>query len=87
MAHAQSLPARSGVLAGSQRQSVAFVRWFAQLTRNDAASVGGKGANLGEMTRAIDLGQRRRLDRHATGCRERRATPTARSRTRQSPHT
>jgi len=29
-----------------------FVRWFADLSRDDVPTVGGKGANLGEMTRA-----------------------------------
>ena len=29
-----------------------YVRWFRDLTRADVASAGGKGANLGEMTRA-----------------------------------
>ena len=34
------------------RDATAYVRWFADLTRADAAIAGGKGANLGEMTRA-----------------------------------
>ena len=29
-----------------------YVRWFTDITRTDVALVGGKGANLGEMTRA-----------------------------------
>ena len=29
-----------------------LVRWFQDLTRSDIGAVGGKGANLGEMTRA-----------------------------------
>ena len=28
------------------------IRWFQELSRNDVALAGGKGANLGEMTRA-----------------------------------
>jgi len=31
---------------------VDYVRWFEELGRDDVAEVGGKGANLGEMTRA-----------------------------------
>ncbi|MGQ0560850.1 MAG: phosphoenolpyruvate synthase [Gemmatimonadota bacterium] len=31
---------------------MAFIRWFEDLGRDDVALVGGKGANLGEMTRA-----------------------------------
>ena len=30
----------------------AFVKWFDELTKNDLAIAGGKGANLGEMLRA-----------------------------------
>jgi pyruvate,water dikinase len=29
-----------------------YARWFEQLSRDDVAIAGGKGANLGEMTRA-----------------------------------
>ncbi|HEY8377134.1 MAG TPA: PEP/pyruvate-binding domain-containing protein, partial [Nannocystis sp.] len=29
-----------------------YIRWFEELGRGDVAEVGGKGANLGEMTRA-----------------------------------
>jgi phosphoenolpyruvate synthase/pyruvate phosphate dikinase len=29
-----------------------YVRWFGDLSRQDVQLVGGKGANLGEMTRA-----------------------------------
>jgi pyruvate,water dikinase len=31
---------------------VAFIRWFRELTKKDVPIAGGKGANLGEMTRA-----------------------------------
>ena len=42
-------------VAGSYREAPAahaLVRWFQDLSRDDVATVGGKGANLGEMTRA-----------------------------------
>jgi pyruvate, water dikinase len=34
------------------RQAAKFVVWFIEVTKNDIATVGGKGANLGEMTNA-----------------------------------
>lgn len=36
----------------SDKVSTSFVAWFEQLGRDDVARAGGKGANLGEMTRA-----------------------------------
>jgi pyruvate,water dikinase len=36
----------------TQRPPGGYVRWFPDITRSDVALVGGKGANLGEMTRA-----------------------------------
>ncbi|HEY8476556.1 MAG TPA: PEP/pyruvate-binding domain-containing protein, partial [Chloroflexota bacterium] len=35
-----------------ERDAVPFVRWFEELSRDDVPVAGGKGANLGEMTRA-----------------------------------
>ena len=35
-----------------QRPATRYIRWFDGITRSDVALVGGKGANLGEMTRA-----------------------------------
>ncbi|HQT45247.1 MAG TPA: PEP/pyruvate-binding domain-containing protein, partial [Candidatus Micrarchaeota archaeon] len=29
-----------------------FVKWFSEIDRNNIAEAGGKGANLGEMTKA-----------------------------------
>jgi len=34
------------------REATRYVRWFEQITKADVAVVGGKGANLGELTRA-----------------------------------
>ena len=34
------------------QQGRQFIVWFGEVTKNDVALVGGKGANLGEMTRA-----------------------------------
>jgi phosphoenolpyruvate synthase/pyruvate phosphate dikinase len=31
---------------------VKFVAWFGEVNKDDGALVGGKGANLGELTRA-----------------------------------
>jgi pyruvate,water dikinase len=36
----------------TERPSTPYVRWFDGITKSDVALVGGKGANLGEMTRA-----------------------------------
>jgi pyruvate,water dikinase len=36
----------------SHKVSTSFVAWFEKLSRDDVARAGGKGANLGEMTRA-----------------------------------
>lgn len=40
--------------AGEDHQDAgaAYIRWFTDLSRDDTATVGGKGANLGELTRA-----------------------------------
>jgi pyruvate,water dikinase len=43
-----STPAR---LTGT-REATRYVRWFEHVTKSDVALVGGKGANLGELTRA-----------------------------------
>ncbi|HKU38269.1 MAG TPA: PEP/pyruvate-binding domain-containing protein, partial [Polyangiales bacterium] len=51
MAHAHTVSQTQTTPAAIKRPA-AFVRWFDELTRMDAASVGGKGANLGELTRA-----------------------------------
>ncbi|WP_163993162.1 phosphoenolpyruvate synthase [Pyxidicoccus caerfyrddinensis] len=42
----------AGVVAASQQESPAPVVWFEALSRGDTAIAGGKGANLGELTRA-----------------------------------
>ena len=34
------------------REATRYVRWFEHVTKNDVALVGGKGANLGELTHA-----------------------------------
>jgi pyruvate,water dikinase len=36
----------------SERPATVRITWFSELGRDDVALVGGKGANLGEMTRA-----------------------------------
>ena len=36
----------------AQGEPSRYVRWFEHITKSDVALVGGKGANLGEMTRA-----------------------------------
>ena len=46
-----ALPDTSTRLTGT-RQATRYVRWFEHITKADVALVGGKGANLGELTRA-----------------------------------
>ena len=46
-----TLPATSTRLTGV-REATRYVRWFEHITKGDVALVGGKGANLGEMTHA-----------------------------------
>ncbi|MGD9711225.1 MAG: phosphoenolpyruvate synthase, partial [Thermomicrobiales bacterium] len=44
---------QQGIRSKSQEDAMSkFVQWFADLSRNDVSVAGGKGANLGEMTRA-----------------------------------
>jgi pyruvate, water dikinase len=50
----------------SNKQSTSVVRWFADLTNNDVASVGGKNASLGEMIRALKKEKVRVPDGFAT---------------------
>lgn len=42
----------AGMMAASQQEAPAPVVWFESLSRRDTAIAGGKGANLGELTRA-----------------------------------
>ena len=49
----QAAPLAPGVPSSPPRDGAPqFVRWFQDLSRHDVAAAGGKGANLGEMTRA-----------------------------------
>ena len=50
----------------SKNQSPSAVRWFADLTHNDVASVGGKNASLDEMIRALKKEKVRVPDGFAT---------------------
>jgi len=50
---ATAIPAATGATGvASTPENAPLVRWFRDITRNDVALVGGKGANLGEMTHA-----------------------------------
>jgi pyruvate,water dikinase len=54
-ATADAAPAEAAAPAAhltTARPPARYVRWFPDITRSDVALVGGKGANLGEMTRA-----------------------------------
>jgi pyruvate, water dikinase len=46
-----ALPAATPRLTRA-REATRYIRWFDHITKSDVALVGGKGANLGEMTRA-----------------------------------
>jgi pyruvate,water dikinase len=52
MAHEQTLHTDTKSTQPQTTGESTFLKWFDQLSRMDAASVGGKGANLGELTRA-----------------------------------
>jgi pyruvate,water dikinase len=41
-----------GMVPSSQEEAPAYVVWFESLSRGDTSIAGGKGANLGELTRA-----------------------------------
>lgn len=45
-------PAQAGGRRAHPRPASPYIRWFDEISRDDVPLVGGKGANLGEMTRA-----------------------------------
>jgi len=51
VAQEQAMPPAASLVAVT-RATTRYVRWFEHITKSDVALVGGKGANLGEMTRA-----------------------------------